>query len=268
MKSQNHCAHLIDALEFSKSKMSDRFALEAMHLMLRPLRSGQKFSLELQQDSNLHSLFASLVGDDLKDVLNKFCSPLRLPYESIAIEGSEGIEGAFEAYVLTAEQTGSEEITCHAAFLGSGGWAIHSYGFVLRKNGFVDYFVCSEKAKERGFGFEEIDTIMNPFLSTLIGFIAALNCSNVSAARESAPSRLSNERRKKKGKQPFFTYHTLLVDQHERQSSEYKGGNHASPRVHLRRGHIRRLPDKNVWVNATVVGNKSAGMVHKDYQLS
>lgn len=34
------------------------------------------------------------------------------------------------------------------------------------------------------------------------------------------------------------------------------GSSHSGPGVHLRRGHIRRLKTKNVWVNACVVGNK------------
>nr|MCF1501516.1 hypothetical protein [Allorhizobium sp. Av2] len=46
------------------------------------------------------------------------------------------------------------------------------------------------------------------------------------------------------------------------------GGSHASPRLHLRRGHLRRLPEKTVWVRAAMIGAASeTGTVTKDYRL-
>jgi hypothetical protein len=51
-------------------------------------------------------------------------------------------------------------------------------------------------------------------------------------------------------------------------TNKASGGTHASPRVHLRRGHIRRLPGKNIWVNATIVGNSDLGVVIKDYSVT
>jgi len=96
--------------------------------------------------------------------------------------------------------------------------------------------------------------------------MAAVNCSNVKQ-REHKPPKLKNESRKRKGLTPLFSYWTLeLSDKQEK--GLHLGGTHASPRVHLRRGHIRRLESgKHIWVNAHVVGNKENGMVHKDYRL-
>lgn len=77
-----------------------------------------------------------------------------------------------------------------------------------------------------------------------------------------------NMKREKKGKQPIFSYKVLVVDPGNTKSVRGGGkGTHASPRVHLRRGHIRRLPKGNIWVNAAVVGDKSKGMVVKDYAV-
>ena len=75
------------------------------------------------------------------------------------------------------------------------------------------------------------------------------------------------KKREAKGKVPFFTYKVLTLKPSKRSSGEGLGGTHASPRVHLRRGHIRRLPDKRIWVNGCVVGDKSKGMVVKDYAV-
>jgi hypothetical protein len=47
------------------------------------------------------------------------------------------------------------------------------------------------------------------------------------------------------------------------------GGTHASPRLHLRRGHIRHCyTGQYVWVRPTTVGNKRLGIIFKDYDAS
>ena len=49
---------------------------------------------------------------------------------------------------------------------------------------------------------------------------------------------------------------------------EAKGGTHASPRQHDRRGHLRRLKSgKNVWVKPHKVGDPSKGVVFHDYRI-
>ena len=59
----------------------------------------------------------------------------------------------------------------------------------------------------------------------------------------------------------------MLVHQWAESYRDDGGGTHASPRVHLRRGHIRKIADgRTVWVQACVVGSKH-GMVLKDYKL-
>lgn len=92
-------------------------------------------------------------------------------------------------------------------------------------------------------------------------------CSNVIYADHEAPAAL-NKKRQKKGKCPLFSYKTLAIRvPNERVEGPALGGTHATPRVHLRRGHIRRIsPEKTVWVQASVVGAKH-GMVSKDYRL-
>ena len=51
------------------------------------------------------------------------------------------------------------------------------------------------------------------------------------------------------------------------ESSNTFGGTHRSPRQHLRRGHIRRLPTKKVWVNSAIIGNSKNGIIQKDYAV-
>ncbi len=42
---------------------------------------------------------------------------------------------------------------------------------------------------------------------------------------------------------------------------------HASPRLHWRRGHIRRYQNKTTWVEATLVGKSSNGVLVHDYKI-
>jgi hypothetical protein len=64
-------------------------------------------------------------------------------------------------------------------------------------------------------------------------------------------------------------YKTLeLVAPSTRQERIELSGTHASPRLHLRRGHIRRLDEsRTVWVQSCVVGAEP-GAVLKDYRVT
>lgn len=105
-------------------------------------------------------------------------------------------------------------------------------------------------------------------LNLMVKAIAVMNCSNVKII-ESQEKKLINKRRKANGKLPLFTFKTLHIDtgEQEKQKGEKKG-THASPRIHLRRGHIRTLANgKTVWVQPCVVGDKTKGIVHKNYSV-
>jgi hypothetical protein len=118
-------------------------------------------------------------------------------------------------------------------------------------------------------GFEDINIGAIMALDLMVKAISVLNCSNIKVI-ESPEKKLINNKRKQKGKLPIFTFKTLHIEAGDRAEIKlWKLGTHASPRVHLRRGHIRKLPSgKEVWVQHCTVGDKSKGIVHKDYSLS
>lgn len=94
-----------------------------------------------------------------------------------------------------------------------------------------------------------------------------IGCSNVELTDNKPPAAL-NKKRAKAGKLPLFEYKTLVlkVGKGSARSAD-GGGTHASPRVHLRRGHVRRIDaTRRVWVQSCVVGSKH-GMVAKDYRV-
>lgn len=103
----------------------------------------------------------------------------------------------------------------------------------------------------------------------VVEFCAIMNCVNVET-QILKPSDKLNKKRKLAGKLPFYEYHVLMLNPGvEKIGGNGKNGSHASPRMHLRRGHIRRLSNSRVtWVNAAIVGNKKDGVVEKSYSLN
>lgn len=105
-------------------------------------------------------------------------------------------------------------------------------------------------------------------VSMLLQTGCVLNCSNVEAETLKVAESL-NKKRKQKGKEPFFVYRVLQVRESQTSVSVSKNGTHASPRAHLRRGHIRRVQEKTIWVKPALInaGSKT-GTVEKIYRIN
>lgn len=102
---------------------------------------------------------------------------------------------------------------------------------------------------------------------TVISACSVLNCANVEMAHVPAPEKL-NKRRAAKKKLPFYSYKVLQVKADKTTGRSTGEGHHASPRTHLRRGHLRRLKSRTVWVKPTMVNaRKTHGIVEKDYAV-
>jgi hypothetical protein len=104
-------------------------------------------------------------------------------------------------------------------------------------------------------------------VSMLLQTGCVLNCSNVEAETLKVAESL-NKKRKAKGKEPFFVYRVLQVRESQPAINSSKNGTHASPRAHLRRGHIRRIQEKTIWVRPSLInaGSKT-GAVEKVYKI-
>jgi hypothetical protein len=116
-----------------------------------------------------------------------------------------------------------------------------------------------------GFEHDEIKKV----ISWLTAVLSSLNCCNIKRI-EHKPKPSQQSVRRALGRHPLFSTWTLEIDL-VRSAKEIpgEGGTHASPRLHLRRGHARQhKPGHWCWVQACVVGDKSLGMIHKDYAAS
>lgn len=77
----------------------------------------------------------------------------------------------------------------------------------------------------------------------------------------------TNKRKIAQGKLPTYDWTTVVVVATP-PKSDPQGGTHASPRLHDRRGHLRRLRSgKNVWVKPHKVGDSTLGTIFHDYQI-
>jgi len=137
---------------------------------------------------------------------------------------------------------------------------------------FPEYFAASV---EQVYGTEDaafasIITDTQDESSVQLQVCALLACANV-ATEEIEPSEKLNKKRRAKGNQPFFSYRvfTLATDRAAHPDRAAQGGTQASPRMHLRRGHLRRLNNgRLIWVRPAVVSaNSPRGVIDKDYRV-
>ncbi|MFA0921651.1 hypothetical protein ALP73_200389 [Pseudomonas coronafaciens pv. garcae] len=120
--------------------------------------------------------------------------------------------------------------------------------------------------RDKAFGQIILDS--HDEMMVLIQACSVINCENIKTYSIPAPIAL-NKKREKKGKQPFFSYKVLqLLENSGSNVKPGSGGTHANPRMHLRRGHLRRLADKVIWVRPAIINSNSReGVVVKDYSL-
>lgn len=138
-------------------------------------------------------------------------------------------------------------------------------------------FHLSEKLKSMNFNYEKLIGEDNGDFSLLDSFLTLLNCKNISIQKNYPPKNL-NKKRVNKGKQPLFTYHTLVIDnvgEKNRLNTEHKPTG-IKQRIHFCRGHFKEYTESNklfgkhtglYWWQPIVRGNKELGLVHKDYEV-
>jgi hypothetical protein len=226
----------------------------------------------------------SQLPEAAKDILES--SIFRLPFErvivSFDVDQSENTHGI-----------GKSEILCiyHDISDGSDGSDVCFSGELCVRSGEHltwfqtpgDFFSFSEGGiSPPQCLFEVFDDGSEEMLSLSamvyygLAWLAMLNCRNVTTVSHEPPHKL-NKKRLKSNKFPEYTWKTLNIDVTSPIIQAPKKGGDAmsgrgleqmrnSPRMHLRRGHVRRLPSGEfTWVSDTVVGNAASGAVFKDY---
>jgi len=179
----------------------------------------------------------------------------RLPFDSIAICGTDKNGDGYAVF------------------------ATHDYDNVIvlkyysaKPTGYTEspFFALLMDEKRGGCAIQALDgeePISKDMAAPIVGIMAEfLRRLEPKGCRPSPKKNHINKARAKKGKPLSYDWHTVDVT-YTPAKREHKGGTHASPRRHQRRGHWRNRGGARVWVRDCWVGDASKGTVFKDYEV-
>lgn len=204
-------------------------------------------------------------SSDIPATFSKYITLMKLPYERVALEFS--YDGSKMIVMAANHPDGTIRFT---------------YSFKAMQDGLEQWFDTRVGVKiSPAFDIYAGEAQNNPLTNdenhliyyvtyVILGFITALECSNIIESDQRAEPKL-NKSRMKKGKEPLFDYKVLTLDTKSKVVSSNSGASTErthTKREHLRRGHVRRYEHKTIWINAHVVGDKDKGSISKDYKVT
>lgn len=274
-----HALEDIDEMLSVARTGEDDLDIKTLMVLKYSLINGQKFRVPD---------YGKLFDVDMNSgkLVQNYCQPFRLPYPITIIEyrhpvckeSGVGVVPFDASIVCAIEDIEKNAILVSGLYrtsiFGRRRWIPINFTAGVDSSGNI-YTKAATRAGEdwsqkTGLTDEErygIADIKNELSSVLI-LMAALACSNVQTEVVVPPEKL-NKKRTKSGKHPFFSYKVLTIGGKAMSARSVTSGvEHSSPRAHLRRGHIRRLESKTVWVNSCSVGNARVGVVEKTYSIN
>lgn len=235
---------------------------ETRKMVIKDIKSAVKFKISSCDQilpTDLHAI----------DVLKSFVDVVNLPFDFICLE----FEEFSVPYLVLAKQEG-DYVYIYVVHK-SENWQLMENSITnelvsirLHRTDFNPWVTGVLEIDDQELVMKTLTWLYHVPFRAVVNLLCVLSCSNAHIDEHpEKPSRLKNDMRKKKNKLPFFEFKTLTIDSNKNEVKAKNTGKHASHRVHLRRGHIRRLKTKNIWVNACVVGDKSIGEIKKDYLI-
>jgi hypothetical protein len=161
--------------------------------------------------------------------------------------------------------------------LAQVGEVVSYVGYTMHRNHYIKHPAFTYIRDADGITLKTLDKddiqqwgreTVRGLLATVGAWLAAINQETKAYKPVARPS-LINSKRAAKGQGPLlFDWHTVKIEPPS-PKAEHQGNTHASPRLHDRRGHVRRLSNgKTCWVKPCKVGDASKGIVFKDYQIT
>ena len=130
------------------------------------------------------------------------------------------------------------------------------------------YFIEDDNIRYGAVSDEEpVDKELAEIMLAQIGVWYSAMDQRIEAYIPSMRDTFTNRRKVQQGKLPTYDWTTVWIEP-SKPRQDPKGGTHASPRLHDRRGHLRKLKTgKNVWVKSCKVGDASKGTIFHDYAI-
>ena len=263
MHTQTYAAQVERALGIAAEELAAAGNPEAAfaQAIVRAIPQGQHFALPAG---------GRLFDDGLRG-LDTDLHAIRLPYPVITLSFADG---ARRTLVVAQELHEAERTTIAvqvAVDTGDGqGWGFFPCTAQPEQR-HDDGSVCWQCFDSIGSRLDRApmhEAVMASARSVL-ELIEALTCNNVASEIVERIDPALNARRRRQGKLPLYEVHRLVV--------KVGGVAHAigapvadrnGPREHLRRGHVRRLPDgRRTWVQCCVVGSRALGVIRKTYAV-
>jgi len=106
-------------------------------------------------------------------------------------------------------------------------------------------------------------------IAALMSLIKLLSVQGMERVKVKMPDKLVKKHAKHSNDTSDYSYHVLKIGGDIWDSPYVMESNQNSgKRSHLRRGHIRRLAHKNVWVRASFIQGSKEGFVEKEYHIT
>lgn len=238
-------------------------ALEGAEL-LSLIPQAECFILDFSEGSEIYNL-------------DPAASLFRLPYQVIWLQLEAAADNVTQYFALASQYEDDPDLIKARIFVRQANTyaLLDSVAIALEDDGKkgLNFLFCARYADFCQPRYTEIHQETIEIICVNLGrFLTAINCSNVETRIQSGPKTL-NQKRTKKNKPTFPAYRELTINLN-RTPTRYGGGGgggHASPRLHLRRGHVRRLSDgRHIWVRDTVVGinGPDNGAIEKHYRIT
>ena len=186
----------------------------------------------------------------------------RPPFDKCFVtwKGKTRSHPSYEVLMLVAGTDPNEGITV-SMWKGPSGTRLHPIPAMF-------YFIEDDNIRYGAVSDDEpIDKELAEIMLAQIGVWYSAMDQRIEAYIPSMRDSFTNRRKVQQGKLPTYDWTTVWIEP-SKPRQESKGGTHASPRLHERRGHLRRLKTgKNVWVKSCKVGDASKGAIFHDYAI-
>lgn len=188
---------------------------------------------------------------------------LRLPFSEVVLEFSDDIPQSTSRIILLCREI--QDIIAVVPFIKyhKTGW-VGGLDYMLKLYQYVDR--QSEWLAASAYGRIDAPDLLrgNQLIISdiMTATIAMIGISGTIFEDVEVPPQLAKAR-EKRGKVPLFSYQIVRLAGNR--SRNDLGGTHASPALHWRRGHFRRIGAKLVPVAPCLVGSAENGIVEKSY---